>query len=235
MLNTLSGPRVAVLLATGLLFVSNAGAQEIRDSIEVSEKLKPEVGFAIGAAFPQGDFTRNVNTGLDGYVRISYPLKSEKGLSLLVTGGGADFKSENQGAILDTAMNLTSASQELDFRSAYAHIGLQWTGSWQMFALRPRLGLSAGAHWVETKSSVMVSGVLIDSLTQTTQATRPGIRFQLASDWVLRNNIGLTLEFKLDNVWNVAQFEVSNGSEEADIIEKSVSYISFLVGLVIPL
>jgi hypothetical protein len=226
---------VAVLLATGLLLVPNARAQEIRDSIEVSEKLKPEIGFAIGAAFPQGDFTRNVNTGLDGYLRISYPLKSDKGLSLMATGGGADFKSENQGGILDTLGNLTSASQEMDFRSAYAHVGLQWTGSWQEFALRPRLGISAGAHWTETKSSVTVAGVLVDSLTQTTQATRPGIRFQLASDWVLRNNVGLTLEFKLDHVWNVAQFEVSNGSEEADVVEKSVSYISFLVGLAIPL
>jgi hypothetical protein len=235
MLNSLSVRTVAILLGAGFFLVSNATAQEIRDSVEVSEKLRPEIGFAIGAAFPQGDFTRNVNTGLDGYVRISYPLNSKKGLSLLATGGGADFKSENQGGILDTAGNLTSASQEMDFRSAYAHIGLQWTGSWQVFALRPRLGVSAGAHWTETKSSVIVGGGLVDSLTQTTQATRPGIRFQLASDWVLRNNVGLTLEFKLDHVWNVAQFEVSNGSEEADMIEKSVAYISFLIGLVIPL
>ena len=235
MLNSPTVRFVAVLSATGLLLVSNVRAQEIRDSIEVSEKIRPEIGFAIGAAFPQGDFTRNVNTGLDGYVRISYPLNSKKGLSLLATGGGADFKSENQGAILDTAGNITSASQELDFRSAYAHIGLQWTGSWEVLALRPRLGISGGAHWTETKSSVTVGGGLVDSLTQTTQATRPGIRFQLASDWVLRNNVGLTLEFKLDHVWNVAQFDVSNGAEEADIVEKSVSYISFLVGLAIPL
>ena len=210
-------------------------AQEIRDSLSVSERLKPELAFAVGAAFPQGDFTREVNTGLEGYIRFSFPIVTKNGLSVALSGGGSDFSSENQGAILDTSGAVTTASQDLDYRSAFAHLGLQWTGSWQMMSLRPRLGVSAGAHWVETQSTVKVTGVVIDSLSQTTNQTRPGLRLLLASDWVLRNNVGLSFEFHIDNVFKVAQYEVSDGVNPSGVIEKSVSYVSFLVGIVFPL
>ncbi len=221
---------LALWVATDVSF-----AQEIRDSLEVSEKLKPEFAFAVGAAFPQGDFTREVNTGLEAYVRFSYPIVTKNGLSIAASGGASDFSSENQGAILDTSGAVTTASQDLDYRSAFAHLGLQWTGSWQTFSLRPRLGVSAGAHWVETKSTVMVTGVVVDSLSQTTQQTRPGLRLLLASDWVLRNNIGLSFEFHIDNVFKVAQYEVSDGVNPSTAVEKSVAYVSFLVGIVFPL
>jgi hypothetical protein len=225
-----------VVLALGLwLLPTLARAQEIRDSLEVSEKLRPEFALAVGAAFPQGDFTREVNTGLVGYARLSYPIVTRNGLSILAAGGASDFSSENQGAIVDTAGNVTSASQDLDYRSAFAHLGLQWTGSWQTFSLRPRLGASVGAHWVETRSTVRVSGAEVDSLQQTTHQTCPGLRFILASDWVLRNNVGLTFEFQIDNVFNVTQYEVSDGSHPADVVEKNVSYVSFLAGLTFPL
>jgi hypothetical protein len=224
---------LTVVMAMGS--VSPAAAQEIRDTILEVDKLRPEFSVAMGAAFPQGDFTRDVNTGLDGYVRFSFPIKSENGLSLLATGGGTDFTSENQGAILDTTGALTSASQSLDYRSAFVHLGLQWTGSWQQMSLRPRIGVSAGAHWVETHSTVTVAGAKIDSLDQTTSVTRPGIRLQLGSDWVLRNNLALTFEFKLDHVFKVAQYEVSDGVDPAGVVEKSVSYVSFLAGIVFPL
>ena len=225
-------------LATALGFAMMSApvfAQEIRDSLVVSEKLKPEIAFAIGAAFPQGNFTRNVNAGFDGYVRISYPLKSKNGLSLMWFGGATDFKAENQGGILDTAGALTPASQELDYRSAQAYVGLQWTGSWQALQLRPRVGIAGGAHWVETQSHVRVGGVLVDSLAQANSQTRPGLQFQLASDWVLRNNIALTFEFKINHVWKVAQFDVSDGNNTVSTIEKSVSYLSVLGGLVFPI
>jgi hypothetical protein len=222
-------------MAWVLFALPAARAQEIRDSLEVSGKLRPEFGIAIGAAFPQGDFTRNVNTGLDGYARFSYPIVSKNGLSIMAVGGASDFSSEDQGAIVDSTGNYTSATQSLDYRSASAHLGLQWTGSWQSFALRPRVGVSAGANWVETQSTVRVSGALVDSLTQTTNQTRPGLRLQLGSDWVLRNNVALTFEFKLDHVFKVAQYQVSDGVDPAGVIEKSVSYISFVAGLVFPL
>lgn len=210
-------------------------AQEIRDSLSVSERLKPELAFAVGAAFPQGDFTREVNTGLEGYIRFSFPIVTKNGLSISASGGGSDFSSENQGAIVDTSGATTTASQDLDYRSAFAHLGLQWTGSWQTFSLRPRLGVSAGAHWVETQSTVKVTGVVVDSLSQTTTQTRPGVRLLLASDWVLRNNIGLSFEFHIDNVFKVAQYTVSDGVNPSEVIEKSVSYVSFLIGIVFPL
>ena len=231
--------RLAPLCWLCLLWMmpSQAVSQEIRDSVEVSEKLRPELAVAVGAAFPQGDFTRDVNTGLDTYLRFSYPIRSQNGLSLAVTGGGSDFSSEDHGAILDTSGGgtTTSATQKLDYRSIYAHLGVQWTGSWQTYSLRPRIGVSAGPHWVETKSTVNVAGAVIDSLSQTEQQTRPGLRLQLASDWVLRNNVALTFEFKLDHVFKVAQYEVSDGVNPSTVIEKSVSYISFLGGIVFPL
>lgn len=228
---------MAAAVLSAILFSASGAvrAQEIHDSLQVSGKLKPEFAFAIGAAFPQGDFTRNVNTGLDGYVRFSYPIISKNGLSIMAVGGGNDFSSEDQGAIIDTTGTLTSASQSLDYRAFSAHLGLQWTGSWQTFSLRPRVGVSAGAHWVETQSQVRVSGALVDSLTQTTNQTCPGLRLQLGSDWVLRNNVALTFEFKLDHVFKVAQYQVSDGVDPAEVIEKSVSYISFVAGLVFPL
>jgi hypothetical protein len=224
------------ILASGLWSLPAPGrAQEVRDSLEVSEKLRPELALSVGAAFPQGDFTRDVNTGLDVYARFSYPIVSKNGLSLLLAGGGTDFSSENQGAIVDTLGNITSASQELDSRSAFAHLGVQWSGSWQTSSLRPRLGLSAGAHWVETQSTVKVTGVPIDSLAQTTNQTCPGLRLFVGSDWVLRNNIALSFEFQIDNVYKVAQYEVSDGVNPSGVVEKSVSYVSFLAGLVFPL
>ena len=76
---------------------------------------------------------------------------------------------------------------------------------------------------------------LIDSMTQTSEQTRFGLRAQLGSELVLRNNIGLTLEFKLDHVFNVLQYSASDGSSEAATEEKSVASISFLAGLVFPL
>lgn len=227
--------RVWVVVASLGGFVCRAQAQEVRDSIEESGKLGPEFAFAIGAAFPQGDFTRDVNTGFDGYLRFSYPVHSENGLSILALGGGSDFSSENQGAILDSTGTLTAASQALDYRSAFAHLGLQWTGSWQTLVLRPRIGVSAGAHWVETRSTVKVSGALVDSLEQTTKQTRPGLSLELGSDWVLRNNVALTFEFKLDHVFKVAQYQVSDGVNPTGKIEKSASYVSFLIGLVFPM
>lgn len=214
---------------------STLRAQEIRDSLEVSERLKPELALAIGAAFPQGDFTREVNTGLEGYMRLSYPIVTKNGLSISAAGGAGDFSSENQGAILDTAGAVTTASQDLDYRQAFAHLGFQWTGSWQTFSLRPRVGVSAGAHWVETRSTVKVTGVVVDSLSQTTTQTRPGLRLLLASDWVLRNNVGLSFEFHIDNVFKVAQYAVSDGANPSETMEKSVSYVSFLIGIVFPL
>lgn len=225
--------RLILLILCGA--ASAAQAQEVHDSVRVSEKLKPELALAAGAAFPQGDFTREVNTGLEAYMRFSFPIVSKNGLSIAASWGGSDFSSENQGTIVDTAGNFTSASQELDYRSAYAHLGLQWTGSWQMMSLRPRLGVSAGAHWVETNSTVKVSGAIIDSLAQTTHQTRPGLRLLVASDWVLRNNIGLSFEFHIDNVFKVAQYQVSDGVNPTGTIEKSVSYVSFLMGIVFPL
>lgn len=227
--------RPLVAIALSVLSFLPAHAQEIHDSLRVSEKLKPELALALGAAFPQGDFTREVNTGLEGYLRFSFPIVSKNGLSIALAGGGGDFSSENQGAIVDTLGNVTTASQDLDYRQAFAHLGLQWTGSWQTFSLRPRVGVSAGAHWVETKSTVMLTGVVVDSLSQTTQQTRPGLRLLLASDWVLRNNVGLSFEFHIDNVFKVAQYEVSDGVNPSGVIEKSVSYVSFLIGIVFPL
>lgn len=225
-----------ILCAVAACFgVPSVQAQEIRDSIVVNPKLRPEFGLTVGAAFPQGDFTRDVNTGLEVYGRFSYPIRTENGLSILLSGGASDFSSENQGAIIDTTGNLTSASQELDYRSVFTHLGLQWTGSWETFSLRPRLGISAGAHWVETQSTVKVTGVPIDSLAQTTHQTTPGIRLFLASDWVLRNNVALTFEFHIDNVFKVAQYQVSDGVNPSGVVEKSVSYVSFLGGLVFPL
>ena len=224
------------ILAAGLWSLPVTGrAQDVRDSLKVSDKLRPELALAVGAAFPQGDFTREVNTGLEVYARISYPIVSKNGLSLLVAGGGTDFSSENQGAIVDTAGNVTSASQDLDSRSAFAHVGLQWSGSWQTSSLRPRLGISGGAHWVETQSTVKVSGYEIDSLAQTTNQTCPGLRLFVGSDWVLHNNIALSFEFQIDNVYKVAQYQVSDGVNPSDVVEKSVSYVSFLAGLVFPL
>lgn len=229
--------RLLTIVAAIFLFnlTGGAQAQEIRDSLEVSEKLKPELALAFGAAFPQGDFTREVNTGLEGYLRFSFPIVSKNGLSIAVSGGASDFSSENQGTIVDTAGNTTSASQDLDYRSAFAHLGLQWTGSWQTFSLRPRLGITAGAHWVETMSTVKVTGAIVDSLSQTTQQTRPGLRLLLGSDWVLRNDVALAFEFHIDNVFKVAQYEVSDGVNPSGVVEKSVSYVSFLIGIVIPL
>lgn len=220
---------IVVLLST------TASAQEIRDSLDVSEQPRMELAFALGAAFPQGDFTREVGTGVLGHGRLSIPIVSQNGLSLAASGGASDFTSDDQGVIVDTAGNVTSAQQELDYRSAFAHVGLQWTGSWQTLSLRPRLGISAGAHWIETRSLVRVSGTEVDSLVQSTHQTRPGLRFLLASDWVLRNDIALSFEFQIDNVFRVGQYEVSDGVNPTSVREQNVSYIAFLVGLVVPL
>jgi hypothetical protein len=220
------------LLAIALLGGA-AGARAQGDT--TVSRPGPEIGFAIGGAFPQGNFTRNVSTGLDLYLRFSVPIKPSSGLSLYATGSGVDFKAENQGAILDSTGAVTSASQDLDFRSAAVHVGFQWAGAWEKGQIRPRIGVALGPHFVETKSQVRVDGLLVDSLSQANEQTRWGLRFQVGSEWVLRNNVGLTLEFKLDNIWNVAQYEVSDGTSPAEIQEKSVAYVSFLLGLMLPL
>ncbi len=215
--------------------VMGGGVAAHAQDTTITSGVRPEIAFAIGAAFPQGNFNRDVDAGLDGYIRLSYPVKPSNGLSLVAMGGGTDFKAQNKGSIIDTSGTVTSASQDLDYRAAQAYLGFQWTGAWESMRLRPRVAVSGGANFIETKSEVTVDGLRIDSLTQTTEETRFGLRFQLGSDWVLRNNIGLTIEFKLDHVFNVVQYEVSDGTEPVSTEQKSVAYVSILAGLVFPL
>jgi len=212
------------------------GAAAHAQDTTMSPSVRPEIAFAIGAAFPQGNFNRDVDAGLDGYIRFSFPVKPSAGFSLVAMGGGTDFKAQKKGSIIDTTLGtFTEASQNLDYRAAQAYFGFQWTGAWETGRLRPRVALSAGPNWIETKSEVTVDGALVDSLTQTSEQTRVGLRIQLGSDWVLRNNIGLTFEFKLDHVFNVVQYEVSDGTGPVSTEQKSVAYISILAGLVFPL
>jgi hypothetical protein len=206
-------------------------------SFEGEERgLGPEIGVAIGAAFPQGNFTRNVNTGLTGYLRFSFPIKPSSGLSLMALGSGVDFKTEEAGVVVDTSGGgRSSISQETDFRSAGAMFGLQWSGSWEKSVFRPRLGISGGALFIESASQVRVDGALVDSLRQTEEQTRFGLLAQLASDWVLQNNIALTFEFQLNQMFNVAQFTVVEETGAVTSESRNVAYVSFLIGLAIPL
>jgi hypothetical protein len=80
-----------------------------------------------------------------------------------------------------------------------------------------------------------VDGALIDSLRQTQEQTRPGLLVQLASDWVMQNKVALAFEFQLNHMFNVAQFTVVEETGAVKSENAGVTYVSFLIGLSVPL
>ena len=154
----------------------------------------------------------------------------------MALGSGVDFKSEQFGQAIDTTGGgSASLSQQTDFKSLGAMLGLQWTGSWEKGVFRPRLGLSGGALFIESVSEVRADGVLVDSLGQSSEQTCFGLLVQIGSDWVMQNNVALAFEFQLNHMFNVAQFVAVDETGAVATENKGVTYVSFLIGLAVPL
>jgi hypothetical protein len=220
----------------GLLLVTLALVSTYPSSFAFAQETQPrgELTIALGPAFPQGDFTRNVSTGLDGQIRVGLHLRSVKGLTLIVGAIGADFAADDARVIVDTTGGTAVASQTTDFRVAGGHLGVQWAGPWTPGSIRPRFVLAPGLYLIESEATVRLVSESTDRISSSESESKFGIHAELGGDWMYRRSIGLNITLSSDQVFDVLQFEKATSSGEVKTTSKSVTYITLMFGATIP-
>lgn len=193
-----------------------------------------ELGLAVGGIFPQGDFARYTDPGLNFMIRLNVHIPKVKAVSGWFDIGGSAFARDEDPVFLlvdDIALPAKKEESESGF---YLHLGVQLGSASRRGFFRPRAALAPGLYIFNTRTTLRPLDYEEDLFANNNTQVRLGWRGAIGADFFFSTKWGISVSFLYDHVLNLHRVSDVDELGNTFTVSRSARFHSFMIGAVIP-
>lgn len=195
-----------------------------------------EVSFSIGGVYPQGNFVKYADPGINLNAKGVFHIPSLESFSGWIDINFSEFSREETDIVIQVGNRVALPGTQTNSESAFSiHTGLQLGSSSKRGFFRPRAAIGPGFYIFSVTSSAKLDGDEDDLYSKSESQVRLGWRGAVGVDLFFVTKWGISFDFLFDQVVNLNHtLEYDQQSGALAKTGKAAQFHSFMIGVVIP-